>query len=288
MLERNYSLLDTRAVIAVRGPEAWPFLQALVSQDVSIVTPSQAAYGALLTPQGKYLHDFIMADLDGAVMLDCEAERADDLRTRLTRYRLRSQVSLESCAERLAVVGIWSDGVAATLELPNSAGACRPLADGCVFIDPRRASLGARAILARPTAAEVLAAHGFAEAAYEAFDAHRLALGVPEGARDMDVERTTLLEAGIDALNGVAWDKGCYIGQEITARMHHRGLLKKRLTAVTIDGPAPAPGTPITTDGRDVGTMRSASNGHGLALLRLDALDTGKPLTAGDAAVRPS
>ena len=284
----NYCVLEARGVIAVSGRDTRRFLQALISQDLKYVTDITTAYGALLTPQGKYLHDFIIAELGDAVVLDCEADRADDLAARLSRYRLRSEVIIATRSEELAVAAIWGDGVAAALDLPETAGACAPFADGCVFIDPRNMALGARSILARARLDSTLADGPFAAAPFDAYDAHRMALGVPDGSRDMDVEKSTLLEAGIDALNGVAWDKGCFIGQELTARMHYRGLVKKRLMPVTIQGPAPAPGTPITADGRDVGVMHSSANGHGLALLRLDAVEAGTPMTACEAAILPS
>ena len=288
MAKRQYCVLDTRGVIAVRGPDTRQFLQALVSQDMDRVSTISASYGALLTPQGKYLHDFILAELGDAVVLDCEADRADDLAARLSRYRLRSDVTIEASLDQFAVAAIWGDEIAAAFHLPEVAGACAPVTDGCVFIDPRKVALGARAILPRARVDSTLAEGRFAATPFDAYDAHRLALGVPDGSRDMEVERSTLLEAGIDELNGMAWDKGCFIGQELTARMHYRGLLKKRLTPVTIDGPAPAPGTPVTADGRDVGVMRSSSNGYGLALLRLDAIAAGTPMTAGDAGICPA
>ena len=105
-----------------------------------------------------------------------------------------------------------------------------------------------------------------------AWDSHRLALGLPDGSRDMEAEKSVLLEAGFDELHGVSWTKGCYMGQELTARTKYRGLVKRRLVPVRITGAPPEPGTPILRAGTEVGTMRSAQDGMGLALLRLEAL----------------
>jgi folate-binding protein YgfZ len=132
----------------------------------------------------------------------------------------------------------------------------------------------------------VLAASELPTNATEAqWDQHRLGLGLPDGSRDMEAEKSVLLEAGFDELNGVSWTKGCYMGQELTARTKYRGLLKRRLVPVRIEGAAPAPGTPLLRDGREAGTMRSASGRIGMALVRLEAL--GSALTSGEATVTP-
>ena len=101
----------------------------------------------------------------------------------------------------------------------------------------------------------------------------------------MESEKSVLLEAGFDELNGVSWTKGCYMGQELTARTKYRGLVKRRLVPVRIDGEIPAPGTPLLRDGREVGTMRSANGRHGLAVVRLEAMDS--PLSGASATVTP-
>lgn len=148
-------------------------------------------------------------------------------------------------------------------------------------------SLGARAVLPRHALCPALAALGLVEADFAAWDRHRLALGIPDGSRDLLPDKSILLESGFDELNGVDWQKGCYVGQELTARTKYRGLIKKRLFPVHIDGPAPMPGTMVTFDGRDAGEMRSARDGQGLALLRLDAVGDGRPLLADAATLTP-
>ncbi len=115
------------------------------------------------------------------------------------------------------------------------------------------------------------------------WDRHRLALGLPDGSRDMEAEKTVLLEAGFDELHGISWTKGCYMGQELTARTRYRGLVKRRLLPVHGQAPLPAPGTPVMGTDREVGVMRSSNGGVGLAVLRLDAL--GSPLEAGGRAI---
>ena len=152
------------------------------------------------------------------------------------------------------------------------------------FVDPRLAALGVRLLLPR-AALPRLAACGWPAAPIEAYERRRLALGVPEGGIDLD--HALLMENGFDALNGIDWKKGCYIGQEVTARMRYRALTRRRLTPVRIDGPVPAPGTPVTLDGVEAGEMKSALDDRGLALLRLEQLErlkaAGGMLKAGEA-----
>ena len=191
-----------------------------------------------------------------------------------------------SYAQLAADAARWGNAFAA-LGLSREPGAARPLGSGAVFVDPRLASLGARAILPREEARALLTDAGLVEAEFDRYDRLRLSLGVPDGSRDLVLEKSILLEAGFDELNGVDWQKGCYIGQELTARTKYRGLVKKRLMPVRIEGPTPPPGTIVTTDGREIGEMRSSRDGLGLALLRIEPVREGKRLAAGEAALVP-
>jgi len=166
--------------------------------------------------------------------------------------------------------------------------AARPFASGVAFVDPRLAALGVRCILPRTDIRSALEGTGLAESSFPAYDRARLKLGIPDGGRDLVPDKSILLEAGFDELNGVDWQKGCYIGQELTARTKYRGLIKKRLMPVEIDGPAPAPGTIVTADGREVGEMRSSRDGLGLALLRIEPVAQGKHLKVGDTTLVPA
>jgi folate-binding protein YgfZ len=286
MAQGNFVVLDDRGVLAVSGPDRGGFLQGLVSNDVDEIAADRAVYAAFLTAQGKYLHDFIMAAAGEAIWLDCEAARLADLKRRLSIYRLRAKVAIDELPD-LAVAAVFGDGVYAALDLPEQPGAARPFAGGVALVDSRLAVLGARVILPREQIGTVLTDADFSEADFAAYDRHRLALGVPDGSRDLLVEKSILLESGFDELNGVDWEKGCYIGQELTARTKYRGLIKKRLFPVRIDGPAPAPGTILSLDGKEAGEMRSSRDGIGLALLRLDAVAENRGLSAGATTLTP-
>jgi folate-binding protein YgfZ len=284
MADARFVMLDDRGIVAVGGPDRRAFLQGLVSNDVGRIGPQQAVYAALLTAQGKYLHDFIMIELDDQILLDGEAARLGDLRRRLSVYRLRARVTLEERPD-FAVAAAFGDDALALLDLPPTRGIARACASGIALVDPRLEALGARLVLPRDAARVSLVAIGFEETGFDSYDRLRLGLGVPDGSRDLVVEKSILLESGFDELSGIDWDKGCYIGQELTARTKYRGLIKRRLIPVTITGPTPPPGTSVVADGREVGEVRSGRDGRGLALLRRDALGT--HLVAGEAIVVP-
>ena len=269
-----FILARSRALITLEGPERYAFLQGIVSNDVNKATTGRAIYAAFLTPQGKYLHDIFIAALDDRLLIDCEAARRADLLRRLSLYKLRAKVALAE--ENRFIIGLhFGDGALAALELPMEVGHACSEGEGLVFVDPRLAALGARAILP----VNHVSAENGAAADYERL---RLSLGVPDGSRDLPVEKAILLENGFDELNGIDWDKGCYMGQELTARTRYRGLIRKRLLPVAIEGMAPVPGTTLFQDGKEAGEMRSALGDLGVALVRLEALDQG-PL-AGDGA----
>ncbi len=305
MAQGNFVILEDRGILAVSGPDRRLFLQGLVSNDVEKLAANRAVYAALLTAQGKYLHDFIMIEAGEAIWLDAEAARLGDLKRRLSIYRLRAKVEISERPE-LGVAAVFGAGALAALGLSGEPGMARSLEGGIVLADPRLTALGARIIMDRerlarlpppfppPRAGEGQGGGGrdgsgpeLTETDFAAWDRHRLALGIPDGSRDLVLDKSILLEAGFDELNGIDWQKGCYVGQELTARTKYRGLIKKRLFPVHIEGPAPAPGTMVTLDGRDAGEFRSSRDGQGLALLRLDALGEDRKLSADAATLVP-
>lgn len=287
MGELSAHVLEQRGILELSGPDARSFLQGIVSNDVEKVTPAHAVWTAFLTPQGKYLHDFFLAEgAQDALLLDCEAERRADLAKRLKLFKLRSKVDLADRTDEMTSVVIWGAGAAEAAGLAPEAGAAKPFHGGALFVDPRLPELGLRALLPRAALEPALAELGAAPADLIAWERARIAHGVPDGSRDMQVEKAILLENGFDELGGVDWQKGCYMGQELTARTKYRGLVKKRLLPVAVSGPMPEPGTPVTkADGKEVGEIRSAAGDTALALIRLDALEA--ELTAGEAQVTP-
>lgn len=278
---KTWTSLDERAVIEVRGDDAKDFLQGLISSDIEKLGPDRALYGALLTPQGKFLHEFFIAESDGILLMDCAHERRQDLVRRLSMYKLRAQVEITDAADDYVVVALLGDH-----GINGSEGHAKPFGAGIAFVDPRLAAMGARAIMPAADASTTLAQAGFDQSEFETYERHRIGLGVPDGARDLIAEKSYLLESNFEELNGVDFEKGCYVGQEVTARTKHRGLVKKRLLPLEISGPLPDPGAKIMLDGKDAGTMCSGAGDRGIALMRLekitDAAKSGASLTSGE------
>ena len=282
--------LPERVITRVHGPDAREFLQNVVTNDLDRLQRDQALYAALLTPQGMYLHDFLMIEAGDAILLDSERERQPDLARKLALYRLRSKATIE--IDEMLTVGVGFGAHAAqAVELDGSRGRARSLDDGVVYVDPRSDELGIRACLPEAGLAAFFAAAGFTEGEGDDYDRERLSAGIPDGSRDLVIGRSYLLESNFDLLDGVSFSKGCYIGQENTARQRYRGTVRRRLARVTVaSGPVPAPGTAIRLGNRDVGTMRSSHGGEGLAHVRLalvaEAAEAGQELDCGDAKLR--
>ncbi|HRO12332.1 folate-binding protein [Amaricoccus sp.] len=249
--------LADRAVLRVSGPDTRDFLQGLVSNDVRRLDDGPL-YAALLTPQGKYLFDFLLIPDGADVLIDVKADRAAALTQRLAMYRLRA--SVEVAPTDLAVI----------------AGFGTPPAGA--FPDPRHPDLGWRALVADPAAALA----GLAPLAPAALLARRIALGVPESGTELVPDDSYILEMGFERLHGVDFRKGCYVGQEVTARMKHKTELRKGLARVRLEGEA-APGTEIRAGEKPAGTLLSVAGDAGLAYLRFDRAEG--PLTAGSARV---
>jgi len=258
--------LPDRSVIELTGEDRVAFLQGLVSNDVEEAVPGRAVWAALLTPQGKWLADFFIVADDARLLLDCERGQIPMLLQRLSRFRLRSKVTLRA-ADELSVYAAWA-GTPTIDAIITS--------DVIITPDPRLPDAGWRLLSTTPLPTTALALD---------WDRHRLSLGLPDGSRDLETEKTVLLEAGFDELHGVSWTKGCYMGQELTARTKYRGLVKRRLVPVTVSGNMPPPGTQVLRDGVDVGSMRSGGNDMGLAVLRIEALHD--VLSCGGATLNP-
>jgi tRNA-modifying protein YgfZ len=249
--------LKDRAIIALEGGEARDFLQGLITNDVALLSPGRGLYAALLTPQGKILFDFLVAEGDGAVLIDCAAEQAEALLKRLTMYRLRAKIGIALRPQLSVYVGLSG----------------RPAERAVTFPDPRLAMLGPRSIGAIAEMPDFL--EGPAP-----YHAERLQLGVPEDG-DFGSDRIFALDAGLEELNGVSFDKGCYVGQELTARMKHRGTARKRVLGLKAQSALPPAGTAIISGAAEVGEILASYGSAGFALMRLDRLGEAKaPLTA--------
>jgi tRNA-modifying protein YgfZ len=262
--------LEDRGVVRVGGEDAESFLQGLLTNDVEGLQPGEARYAGLLTPQGKILFDMIVvripAESGAAFLLDCAATQAADLCRRLGFYKLRAKVAIADESADRCVVAFWGEPPA-------------PLPGGMVYADPRDPRLGWRAIMPRAAAAAIGTEH---IAIYEAL---RIDTVAPKGGVDFAYGDAFPHDANFDLLNGVDFQKGCYVGQEVVSRMKHRGSGRKRVARVKLSADAPPPGTPVLDGELPVGTLGSSSGREALAMLRIDRADearaTGRGLSAG-------
>jgi tRNA-modifying protein YgfZ len=275
------ALLLDRGVVKVAGDDARNFLHGLLSADILKLTPGEARFCALLSPQGKIFADFFVTEAPahdgGGFFLDVAHTLAKPLVDKLNLYKLRSRIMVEDLSEILGVLAAWDgNGVAGV---------------GLVYDDPRLPALGLRVMIPPHRAADAAANLGASLVDASDYDAHRIALGIPCGGVDFAYGDAFPHEADMDQLGGVDFAKGCYVGQEVVSRMEHRGIARTRALAVRYDGAAPAAGAAVMAGARQVGTMGSAAAGHGLALLRLDrvadAASRGEELVAGGVAIRP-
>lgn len=262
------SLLTDRGVIALEGDEAEGFLHRIVTNSTLDIAPGEARYAALLTPQGKLLFDFFVVPLpDGpGFYLDCMKTQAQDLAKRLAFLKLRAKITVTDRSADLTVAALWDEAVP-------------PGFSGTVYRDPRAPALGLRTIA--PQAA-LAATFGIHEDAYEA---HRIGLGVAKGGLDFAYGDAFVHDANLDLVHGVDFNKGCYVGQEVVSRVHHRHSARKRIVKIRFDGPPPASGTEIMAGETPVGQIGSVAGDQGLAMLRLDRFEearaAGLRITAG-------
>ncbi|WP_050403172.1 YgfZ/GcvT domain-containing protein [Bradyrhizobium embrapense] len=273
------AFLPDRGVIKVSGEDARNFLNGLITTDVEQLAPGQARFGALLTPQGKIIVDFLITEIPtghgGGFLIDAPRALAKGLADKLGFYKLRAKVVVENLSDSLGVLAAWDGEPAAIPDL--------------AFADPRNAALGWRVLIPedlKQKLADLIGADLVDSGAYEA---HRIATGVPRGGLDFIYGDAFPHETNMDRLNGVDFDKGCYVGQEVVSRMQHRGTARTRTVKIILDGPAPETGATIQAGNKQVGTMGSTAGEKGLALVRIDrvadALDAGLPLTAGGLAL---
>jgi len=284
--------LKNRGLLFITGPDKVKYLQGLVSNDVEKVTRDKSVYAALLNPQGKFLYDFFIFEYGNSLILDCERDQLEGLQKRLFLYKLRADVTLADQSEKWQVSALIGDTDTLKQKFPRDLGSVIAYGDGLICADPRLAEIGWRCIMPISDSKKILVKLGFSQAKPCVYDNLRLKLGLPDGNRDLIFEKSILLESGFSELNGVDWNKGCFIGQELTARTKYRGLIKKRLIPVSFNGPPPEAGTPIYSKDKNAGEVRSSLandfGGIGLALIRLEALSNSADLLSEGVTVTPS
>ena len=273
------AFLSERAVLRITGADATRFLQGLLTTDVESMAAGNARFAALLTPQGKILFDFIVVavaeDEGGGFVLDAPRALEGELAERLGFYKLRAKIEIARRPD--LAIAVVLDGTASD-DL------------GLVYSDPRHPRLGAHILLPAESAGATLREAGFALGDAEEWQAKRIALGVPEGGKDFVYGDTFPHEADMDQLNGVDFDKGCFVGQEVVARMQHRGGIRTRVVPIAYEHASPLSGVEVKIGERSAGFLGSTAQGRGLAKVRLDRIEEGlavnERLSAGNVPIR--
>ena len=267
-------LLGDRGIIEVGGAYATGFLQRLITNSVLNIPKGEGRYAGLLTPQGKLLFDFFVVLLpegpDAGYLIECAGEQTADLVKRLNLHKMRAKIAIEDKSEKFAVAAIFGGEAAAGIA-------------GVFYRDMRVPDMGLRVIASRAALAKVDGAEA------SRYEAHRIAQGVPKGGVDFRYGDAFVHDVNLDSMNGVDFKKGCYVGQEVVARVHYRNSARKCIVKIYFDGPAPAQGTQITAGETNIGQVGSTAGVEGLAMVRLDRLEearaAGVTLKAGDVAV---
>jgi hypothetical protein len=274
------AFLPDRGVVKVSGEDARNFLNGLITTDLEQLRPGPGRFGALLTPQGKIITDFLITEAPsghgGGFLIDAPRALAKGLADKLGFYKLRAKVVVENLSDSLGVLAAWDGEPAMQPDLS--------------FADPRNAALGWRILIPEELKQKLADLIGADLVDSDAYEAHRIATGVPRGGLDFMYGDAFPHETNMDRLHGVDFDKGCYVGQEVVSRMQHRGTARTRTVKIILDGPSPEAGTTILAGDKAVGTIGSTAGQNGLALVRIDrvadALDAGLSLTAGGLGLR--
>jgi folate-binding protein YgfZ len=252
--------LPDRGVALITGDDAGKFLQGLITNDMALLAIEPAIHTALLSSQGKILFDFFVVKSPDGYLLEAEREKLPELVKRLAMYKLRAKVAIADASDDYRVIAVWGNAPSSHCERSKSIS----------FTDPRLAELGLRVLAHAQTTDGVAAAANASEASPVDYHAHRIALGVPEGGKDYSFGDTFPHEALFDQLHGVSFTKGCFVGQEVVARMKHRASARKRVVPVIGSSDLPAPGTEIKAGEVAIGKLGSVASNRGLALVRLD------------------
>lgn len=274
-----YTVLNNRSFLTLEGPDRFKFLQGLITNDINKVSEENCLYAALLTPQGRFLHDFFIYQANDKLYLDVRSDRVEDLLRRLNLYKLRSNVNLRQ--EDASIICLFGDDISDLEE-----GQRYATEDFIAYVDPRLKDQGLRVIFSDSIPDEFNAQ----KVSLHEYEELRLRLGLPEAGSDMLIEKEIPLEAGLDELHAIDWNKGCYLGQELNARTKHRGQVRKRLFPVEFEGNALEPLSVITWNGKKVGTMRSSHKNRGIARLSIEAvthLKEGEVFQSGETKVKP-
>jgi len=287
-----YTTLIDRGILSITGTDSLAFLQGIVTNDLEKLNDKIALYSAILTPQGKYLHDFFIFEIDGNIYIDCPINQIDSLEKKLNMYRLRANLEITKVGDAYSVFSLTGPGVVAIMHAEKGLINPELPVTGTVFLDPRLNQLGARAVVKTESAIELLNDKGFTEKNYESYNELQITLGIPGDINVEFLRGAFPLELGFSELNAISFKKGCYVGQEVTSRMKVRNLVKKRLVPVFFEGASLKAGTTISIQDKPVGQVFAKANDKGIVMFRIEkllqTLEKKEELIVGQTKVRPT
>lgn len=273
--------LADRGILKISGPDRFAFFQGLVTNDLAQLTNEKSLYSLFLTAQGKHFFDLFFLVVGDEWWVEADRSRLEELKKRLSLYKLRSNVSFNIDLNH-HIYSLYGRDVAQFFDLPLEEGQTRQVPLGIIYVDPRLADLGLRMVINEGSLDKVSQDQRLTMVDSQEYCYHRYGLGVPESFKELLVDKSIPLENGMDELKAINWEKGCYMGQELTSRTRYRGLVRKRLFPVTINCPVDID-MPIMAGEAEVGQWRGVYRDRGLALIRLEAVN--KPLTCGKAEI---
>ncbi len=281
--------LNNRSLLSLSGPDSEIFLQNLITNDMNNLSDNTSIYSALLTPQGKFLFDFFLVKSKDEIYIDCNSSQSVSLLEKLLSYKLRSKIDI-SIKSKLSVYALIFKDKQNSIPMENRLGFTRIEQQNLFYIDPRSINLGIRIIGYKHNIEKTFNNSNIKKGTIEDWEKIRITSVIPEPIKDMEPNKSFLLEYNFENLYGVSFTKGCFIGQENTARQKNRGTLKKELVAVSINGNPPKIGTEITLEGKYVGIMKSSLMQIGLAILSKkaisEAIQEEKDFLAGESIIR--
>ena len=267
MTTNKFIFLKDTAFFLISGKERNSFLQGLLTNDINKCTENMAIYSVFLSPQGKFLSDFFIVNLGNAYLFETRRPFVKDLLDKFNFYKLRADIKIIEKNEYVSLAIHESTNIFSELKLP---GYLEKNNEGLIFVDPRTVNLGLNAYIRKEIVDKFCLRYSLQEDSSNNYDKKRIENIIPDSLQDLEINKSVLLENNFDSINAINWDKGCYVGQEITARMKYRSLIKKSLIKISIIEGIVKPKDDVVIDNKKVGKISSINNKIGLAMLRID------------------
>jgi folate-binding protein YgfZ len=274
-MENNYIPLTSRAILTLRGDDKLTFLQGIITNDIEGLSATNAIYTLILTPQGKFMYELFLSQKGGTIFVDCVASEKDALLLHLKKYKLRSKVVIEDVSEAYEAIALTGNTVFNEDDIENKVGSGKPFCKGTIYIDPRSTALFGRAVIERENEYKSAISHDFTLGNITSYNMTRITNCIADGEHDLQKEKSFPLQFNMQNVNAISFTKGCYVGQEVTTRSHHRGTVKKNIYLLeVISGKIPEKSTSILLNDKKIGILFSSQDNRLLAQLDVDSVNS--------------